>query len=298
MRFAPALLLAAGTAAVGCSSGGEPHGSPVLLGVYWITGAQPTLVWNGADGGVVTAPPAAQEVDFVFDRLLDGSRVENTIMENGIQVPMSKAMPPITVSWPDFATAMSAPPFSDQVFYNSEPFPLSGGATAYVLLQPTLPGFPSNDTITFTLDKTGLTSAYGDQMTGPSQISVMTAPLSVSFRLPSGEAAVPSNYMLPIVFSNRVAGASAIAPFVTVTAGGAALPVSFAASAADQTVIDVAPPSCLGEWPAGTPISVTVATGAPDAFGGPLAAAASATFTSIGGPSPDAGCPSADGGTD
>ena len=293
MRFTPAWLIVAGMAAAGCS-GGEPHGSPVLLSVYWITAAQSTVVWSGADAGIVTAPPAAQEIDFVFDRLLDGSRVEDTVNQNGVQVPVSKLPPPITVSWPDAATAMSVPPYADQVLYNSEPF--YGGATAYVLLQPTLPGFPSNDTITFSLDKTALTSAYGDQMTGPSQITVTTAPLSVSFRLPSDTTQVPSNYTLPIVFANRVAGASAVAPFVTATAGGTALPLSLAADAADRTVIDASGPSCLGGWPSGTPITITVAAGAPDAFGVPLATAASVTFTSTGGST--GACPAGDAGAD
>ena len=70
----------------------------------------------------------------MFDRLLDGNRIEDTVTQNGMQTTVPKAMPPITVTWPDAATAMSTPPFADQVLYNSEPF--YGPATAYVLLQP------------------------------------------------------------------------------------------------------------------------------------------------------------------
>src|SRR5580692_372517 len=201
MRSRPLLLLAAALAIASCSSNSDPHGSPVLLYVYWLSGGTRTPVWTntGSDASTQAAPvPAAgQEVDFVFDRLLDGSRAENT------------AMPPITVGWADAATAMSTPPFSAQVSYNSEPF--YGGTTAYVFLQPTEVGFPSSDTIIFSLDKTGLTSAYGDQMIGPAQISVATAPLSVSFRLPSvsdGFATVATSDKLPVVFSSRVAGAA------------------------------------------------------------------------------------------
>jgi hypothetical protein len=292
-------LLAAALTTVGCSSSTDPHGSPVLLYVYWISGGVRTQVWanTGSDASPQAAPvPAAgQEVDFVFDRLLDGSRIEDTVTKNGVQMPVPKAMPPVTVTWPDAATVMSTPPFADQVFYNSEP--IYRGATAYVFLQPIQVGFPSSDTITFSLDKTGLTSAYGDQMLGPAQISVATAGLSASFRLPSGNdgsPAVATNYKLPVVFSNRVARAAAVESFVTVEANGLSLPVVLTADAGDLTVVYVSPASCLGGWPIGVPIDVTVAAGAPDAFGVAMTADAHTTFTAAGASTaaPDGGCSS------
>lgn len=294
----PALLLLAAAGLGACSSPSEPHGSPVLLGAYWLAAGQKTQIWTVTDP---TAPPvgvvpAGQEIDFVFDRLLDGNRIEDTVTVNGMQTTVPKSTPPVTVTWPDAATVMSAPAFSDQVLYNSEPF--YGANTAYVLLKPLVVGFPSSDSVTFTLDNTGLTSAYGDQMIGPGQISVTTGSFAASFRLPQGSsgadaaATVPFNYMLPVVFSNRVAGTSAVAPFVRASSGGAALPVMLAADAGDPTVIYVSPATCLGGWPSGQAIDVTIAAGAPDAFGVAMAADAHTTFSASGGATagPDGGC--------
>ncbi len=291
-------MLAVGLAA-GCSSPQEPHGSPVLLNVYWIVGGKPQLVWDMSGSTAAPALPAAQEIDFVFDRLLDGNRIEDTVTQNGVQTTVPKSMPPLTVSWPDMATAMSVPPFSPRVIYNS--LPLYGGATSYVGLQATPPGFPAADTVTFALDKTGLTSAYGDQMIGPAQIPVTTAPLAASFLLPSaGDAstAVPPSYRLPVVFNNRTAGTAALAPFVHAEVNGTALPVVLTADATDPTVIYVSP-ACLPGWPTDVPIVAEVAAGAPDAFGAPLAAAAITTFMATGPQvaGPDGGCPGADAGS-
>jgi hypothetical protein len=304
MRSALLPLAAAGLCA--CSSPSEPHGSPVLLGAYWLSAGQKTQIWTITDptAPAVEVGAAGQEIDFVFDRLLDGNRIEDTVTVNGTQTTVPKSMPPITVSWPDAATVMSTPPFTDQVLYNSEPF--YGPSTAYVLLKPLVVGFPSSDTVSFTLDKTGLTSAYGDQMIGPTQISTATGPFSASFRLPQGSsgadaaATVPTNYMLPVVFSNRVAAPSAVEPFVHVSGDGATLPVVLTPDAGDPTVIYLSPASCLGGWPAGVTVEVTIAAGAPDAFGVPLASDAHTTFTASGAGTtpPDGGCGQVDAATD
>ena len=189
---------------------------------------------------------------------------------------------------------MSTPPFSEQVRYNSEPF--YGAATSYVLLQPSVVGFPSSETITISLDQTNLTSAYGEPMIGPSQISVTTGPFSASFRLPAdsdGSASVPTKFPLPAVFSNRVASAASVEPFVHVEANGLPVPVVLAADASDRTVVYLSPASCLGGWPVGVPINVTIAAGAPDAFGVAMAGDAHTTFIAAGvAPvAPDGGCP-------
>jgi hypothetical protein len=296
------LLLAAALTAA-CSSDGEPHGSPVLLSVQWISGGTRTPVWTPTQTGLVQVSAAGQEVDFVFDRLLDGNRIEDVVTQNGVETTVPKATPPITTSWPDAATVMSTPPFSDQVRYNSEPY--YGAATAYVLLQPALVGFPSSDTITFSLDPTNLTSAYGEQMIGPSQISVTTGPFSASFRFPTGSdgsASVPTKSPLEVVFSNRVPGAATVAPFVHVQANGLALPVVLAADASDLTIVYLSPASCLGGWPVGVPIDVTIAAGLPDAFGVAMAGDAHTTFMASGvaPAAPDGGCPvtAVDGGVD
>jgi hypothetical protein len=299
MRPGPLLLLAAGLTAA-CSSSGEPHGSPVLLSVQWISGGGRTQVWTPSEAGMVQAPAAGQRVDFVFDRLLDGNRIEGVVTQNGVQTTVPKATPPITTAWPDAATVMSTPPFSDQVRYNSEPF--YGPATAYVLLQPAVVGFPSSDTITFSLDKTNLTSAYGEQMIGPSEIAVTTGPFSASFRLPGGSASVPPNFSLPAIFSNRLASAASVEPFVHVEANGLPVPVMLAADASDLTIVYLSPASCLGGWPVGVPIDVTIAAGVPDAFGVAMAADAHQSFMASGlAPvAPDGGCPvtATDGGAD
>jgi len=299
MRFGRVVLLAAGLAA-GCSSAQEPHGSPVLLNVYWIVGGQPKQVWGISSTGLVQAPPGAQEIDFVFDRLLDGNRIEDTVSQNGGETTVPKATPPITVSWPDETTAMSAPPFADNVLYNSEP--LYGGTTAFVFLQPTAIGFPSSDTVTFALDETGLTSAYGEPMIGPSEISVETGPFSASFQLPmdgDAAAAVPQSFMLPVTFSNRIAGASSVAPYIHLSANGQEVPFSAVGGASGGTTVYLSPASCLGGWPAGVPIEAKVAAGAPDAFGVPMPADATTTFMAVGSTGvPDGGCRAADAAVD
>jgi hypothetical protein len=298
MRSSSALLLAAGLMGAACSGNTEPHGSPVLSQVFWIASGKGTLIWTfGADPPLApTVPAAGQEIDFVFDRRLDGNRIEDTVTTNGVEITVPKATPPITVDWPDFSPTT----FGDQVLYNSEP--LYGGATAYVLLRPTLVGFPTSVTVTFSLDKTGLTSAYGDQMTGPAKIDVATGPFSATFGLPGGSdggsALVPAGFMLPIVFSNRAGSAAALAPHVQVTAGGRTLPFTLAVNSSDPTIVYLSPASCLGGWPSDASIEVTLLAGLPDAFGGGLTANVGTSFMAAGGTSSgrDGGCPVADAG--
>jgi hypothetical protein len=299
MRGRTALLIAAGLAATACSSAGEPHGSPVLTQVYWIAGGKRNLVWTLASDPtlVALAPPAGTEVDFVFDRRLDGNRIEDTVTTSGVEMTVPKSDPPITVDWPNFSAAS----FADQVLYNSEPS--FGGTTAYVLLQPVQVGFPSDDTVSFSLDKTGLTSAYDDQMTGPAQIDVMTGHFSATFGLPAtgyAPVSVPASFMLPIQFSNRTGSLGDLAPYIRAQAAGRDLPVSLAPSSADPTVVYLSPASCLGGWPSSAPIEVILLAGLPDAFGGGLAATTTTTFTASAGatPVPDGGCTAADAGAD
>jgi hypothetical protein len=291
-----ALLFAAVLLGAGCSGSGEPHGSPILLQTFWVTSGQRFLVWTlDADPTLVTTVPAgAQEIDFVFDRRLDGSRIEDTTTVNGMPTEVPKAMPPVTVGW----DGLTPGTFADQVLYNSEP--LFGDSTAYVFLQPLQIGFPSVETVTFSLDKTGLTSAYGDQMTGPAQIPVTTGPFSATFGLPSsvdGSIAVPANFMVPIQFSNRPASTDALAPYVQVTSGGQDLPVALAPNPSDPTIVYVSPASCLGGWPSGVPVEVTLLAGLPDAFGVGLAAITDVSFEApTGGDHPDGGCSLPDAG--
>ncbi|HXJ21585.1 MAG TPA: hypothetical protein VMT03_15275 [Polyangia bacterium] len=275
----------AAVAMLGCSSASSPpHGSPVLLDVYWISGGQRTLVWAAplADGGgslAVTVPPAGQQVDFVFDRRLDGSKIEDSVTQNGVTVQVPRATPPIGVSWDGGVD--STPPFTDQVFYNTEPF--YGGSTAYVFLRPGTTGFPSSNSVVFTFDKTALTSAYNEPMIGPDQIAVATGPFTATVRaLSAGDAgsAVPTSYMVPIAFTNRITPA-AVAPFVHASSAGVAVPITVTGDTSDPTVV-YATSACAGGWPTAAPITVTIDSQAPDAFGGLLQTAASGTFTAVG----------------
>ena len=277
------VLLVAAAALLGCSSSNAPpHGSPVLTDVYWIAGGQRSLVWapGAPDGGLaVVVPPAAQEVDFVFDRRLDGSKIENTVTQNGLSTQVPVATPPVIASWTGGAD--STPPFSAQVLYNTEPF--YGGTSSFVLMQLAQPGFPSSNSVVFTLDKTALTSAYDEPMIGPDQVVVATGPLTATVRtLSTADAAsvVPTSFMVPIAFSNRVT-ASALVPFVHASAASGAIPVTLSGNASDPTIV-YATAACAGGWPTAGPVTVSVDSGAPDAFGGLLAAAARGSFTAAG----------------
>ena len=84
--------------------------------------------------------------------------------------------------------------------------------TSYVLLKPLAVGFPSSDTVTFTLDPTGLTSAYGDPMVGPSRISVAPARSRRRSGCPGADGSDGGGHAsrraicCRSLFSNRVAG--------------------------------------------------------------------------------------------
>lgn len=284
------LLAAAAIALLACDKQPQaPHGAPVLLQVVWEVAGVPTLVWSrDADAAVAPlAMPAASKIDFVFDRRLDGARVEDTVNDR----PVPKADPPITVAWPDMETVMSDPPFAAGVFYNS--LPDWGPATTSAFVQPAIAGFPSGTPVTFTLDSTGLTSVYGEPMDGPGTITVMTAPLAVT--VPTSSAIVSTAYRAPIVFSTRAAAKDALLPFVRVTAGGAAQAFDLARDGSDSKRVLVIPVGCMGAWPPGTRVDISVDPGAPDGFGRPAVAVATGSFTTA----PivvDGGCGLADAG--
>jgi hypothetical protein len=288
------LLVAALTAALGCESQPEaPHGSPVLLQVVWEVAGAPTIVWSrDPDAGVAAqVTPAGSKIDFVFDRRLDGARVEDTV-DGG---PSPKADPPITVGWPDMDTVMADPAFAANVFYSS--LPAWGPGTSFAFVQPRLAGFPSATPITFTLDPNGLTSVYGEPMDGPTTITVMTAPLQVT--LPKGMATVPTSYLAPLVFSTRAPAKETLKTFVHLTANGKALSFEPAIDVSDTKRLYLAPGAdCGGTWPPSARVDIAVDVGLPDAFGRPLMTAETGLFsTAQAAPSgADGGCGPADGG--
>jgi hypothetical protein len=259
----------------------------VLLEVLWEVDGLSQRVWSrDPDAGLsTTAPATAMAINFVFDRRLDGARVEDTVDGN----PVQKANPPITVGWPDMAATMSDPPFVADVFYNS--LPNFGPRTTYAFVRPHITGFPSATPITFQLDPNGLTSIYGEPMDGPTSITVTTAALTVT--LPNTSATVPTSYLAAITFSTRAPAGPALAPFIKVAAAGVGLSFALAPDAGDATRIYIAPAGCPGGWPPGVRIDITAAAGSPDGFGRPLAAAVTGSFLTA----PIGGCSSFDAGT-
>lgn len=255
--------------AIGCGSGPEaPHGSPILTQVFWLAGGVRTQIYGGDPDAAPTAavPGSLSELDFVFDRRLDGNRIETEV--GGVAVP--NAEPAVTATWPDMDTVMSDPPFAADVLYNS--VPLFGGESAYVFLRPHDLGLPSGTTVTFHLDKTKLTSAYGDPMTGPDAIQVEIAPLAVLPGSPSSSDALSiraSDFALRVVFNDRPAAPPALTPFARVTAGGVPVPFSIGADSSDRRAIFIRPGGCDRRWPAGAVVDVRFDPGLPDAFGVP-----------------------------
>jgi hypothetical protein len=252
-------------AALGCEKKIEkPHGAPVLLEVYWEVKGIPTRIWSrDADASVMTTvPPQGTRVDFVFDRTLDGARIEDTVDGSSA----SKANPPVTVSWPDMATVMSDPPFAADVLYNS--LADWGPGTSYAFMKPHLAGFPATTTVTFNLDANGLTSVYGEPMDGPTTISVTTGSFTVTF--PSGTATAPTSYRVPLTFTTRAPRKAALMPFIHVLNGVIPLAFDLANDNGDSTLVSIIPQDCNGNWPAGISLTIFADKGLPDAFGRPL----------------------------
>jgi hypothetical protein len=269
-----------------------PHGAPTLLEVLWEVDGVPTLVWSlEADASVApVAPAGGTKVDFVFDRRLDGARVEDTVDGN----PVPKADPPITVSWPGITdTAMSDPPFVGDVFYNS--LPDFGIGTTYAFVRPRIPGFPSATAITFMLDPNGLTSVFGEPMNGPTAITVNTTPLSVA--LQTSTATVSTSYMAPIVFSTRAPAGPILKAFIHLAVGSAAVPFDVVGDTTNAKRVFLVP-ICSDGWPSNSRIDITVEPGLPDGFGQPLAAGAKGSFMTsrTAGPPVDGGCGPIDAG--
>jgi hypothetical protein len=274
-----------------------PHGAPVLMTVYWNAAGSRVVAWSPPavpdPSQVASAPPFATEIDFVFDRRLDGNRVEDSITEGGVTMERSKAVPPITVASPSGLTV--------EVLYNS--LPLFGGSSSYVLVQPQPAGVPSGSTVTFALDRSNLTSVYGEPMLAPDSVSIVTDAFTVAPVLPGGapDAGAPptvgATFQLPLSFSNRPADAGVAAPFVHARAGGADLPVALVSDPTKPTFLYLVPAACGGMWPGGATVDVTIDAGLPDTFGVPLGAGAAATFVvGAGGAPSDGGCGAPDAG--
>jgi hypothetical protein len=223
-RWLLAIFSALG-AAGGCGNS-APHGPPVLQQDYWEThGGVQTLVWSSiaADAGITNlVAPAATQFDLVFDRVIDGSKVEDTVTVNGVSHQQPKMVPPVKVSWPGMDPGSTDPGFYLSVWYNSVRLPPAPVNSSYVYGRQTASNpfagsqavatkpssYPSNTTISICINPNGITSQYDEPMAALSlemsskcpvaaddpaaswpAVTVMTAPFAVAINPPPG--AVP-----------------------------------------------------------------------------------------------------------
>jgi hypothetical protein len=178
-------FLGALAAAGGCGNS-APHGPPVLQQVYWEThGGVQTLVWSSiaADAAITNVvAPAATQFDLVFDRVIDGSKVEDTVTVNGVPHQQPTAVAPVTVTWPGMGAATD-PGFYLSVWYNSVRLPPAPQNSSYVYGRQTASNpfagsqavttqpssYPSNTAISICINPNGITSQYGEPMAALSQ---------------------------------------------------------------------------------------------------------------------------------
>jgi hypothetical protein len=269
----------------------------VLTQVFWDVGGQQLLVWSFDQNPAIVSPvpPFASQVDFVFDRRLDGSKIEDIVTVNGVTMARPKDMPAVHVKWPDMGTAMSDPPFHIVVDYDSSP--RFGGVSSYIFARPDVPGFPASDTLSFELVPGLLTSSFDEPAVLPPSIPVKTSALVVTIG-PSTAPVWPS-YQLPLSFSNRLPAVPATSPHVHVRTGGADVPYKLLADSSLASRWYLAAADCLGSWPPATKLEVTIDADFADAFGGKLGQPATATFsTSASGAAFDASCSVQPGATD
>jgi hypothetical protein len=297
MKVRRILAVAAACALGGaCSSSpAEPHGSPVLTQIYWIAGGVQSLAWSLDKDPTITSPlpPNGSEIDFVFDRRLDGAKIEDLVTMNGVTVAVPKEPAAVHVTWPNMGTVMSDPPFHITVDYNS--VPRYGGVSSYIYARPDEPGFPSSTTVTLDLVPTLLTSAYNDPAVLPDPPATVKTSAFAAI-LVSTTSAVPPSYQLPLTFNNRLPQVPVTSPHVQVTAHGAAVPYKLLADANVGSRWYLAAADCLGGWPAGTTFEVTLDADFPDAFGGTLGQPSVFTFTTLAGAAATSTCPPPDGG--
>jgi hypothetical protein len=281
----------------------EPHGTPVVLEIDWVSTTGRTIVYAAASDAATTAsvPGGAGEIDFIFDRRLDGTRIEDVV--GATSVP--KADPPITVTWDGMNGASDADggadgsvdggvagDFSDLVYYSSTPVPGGPVGSSYVYLRPHTLGFPSATAVKFHLDLNGLTSAYGEPIKEPEYVTVMVAPMVVLPDDPSSSDALPTfaqSAPFSVRFSNRLAPAAALAPFAHARVDGVDLPVVLGIDGQDPTRLLLSAAPCLGGWPSGAVVNVTFDAGLPDAFGVPTSMALIGGSFMVAGTALDAG---------
>ena len=314
-RWAIAMLGVLGALSAGGCSDSAPHGPPVLLQVYWESrGGVQTLVWSKdpTDSAVTTdhLPPAATQFDLVFDRVIDGSKIEDTVIVNGVSTQVPKATPPVSVSWPDMLDANqqvvepAGQNYGLTVWYNSVHLSAPGVAanTTYVYGRE-VPSYPSNTTLSINIPAANITSKYNEPMEQVDPIMLTTAPFSLAINptanaptanAPMASAAddagvpsptyVPTNFWVPLQFNNIpvdvVHFADRLPQYLHVTQNGVPLSAGqyrLQASTSDPTLILLQPGS-IQIWDSGARLDVTVTADLPDVYGAVLGQDMTASF--------------------
>jgi hypothetical protein len=126
--FALALGAAAAAGALGCDSG-VPRGAPVLLNVYWQSGSIQNVVWSPTTdpSSPPLVAPGPVQFNLIFDRVLDGSKVENTVPVIG-GIPGATAEQAKTCPPPDGGGAADADT-SGQPDAQADALPPAGAGT-------------------------------------------------------------------------------------------------------------------------------------------------------------------------
>ncbi|HEY2900215.1 MAG TPA: hypothetical protein VGL59_06550, partial [Polyangia bacterium] len=227
------------------------------------------------------------EFELIFDRRLDGDKIEDTVIEGGVTYTIPKLMPPVTVTWDGMPLRTDQGAVGLSVAYNSLNLPGEDPGTTYIFGHP-LVGFPSSTTLTFHFDKTSITGTGHVPMIGPDAVSVTTGPFTVSIAVPAGgdggaAAMIATDYQIPLVFSNRPAATPVLKPFVSLTIDGTAADFALVVNNdGDLTTVYLGPPQLGTLWPPGARLELAVNAGLPDIFGAPLATSASASFVTKG----------------
>jgi hypothetical protein len=193
--------------------------------------------------------------------------------------------------------AQAVPMFNLAVWYNSVPLSSAGAGTSYVYGRET-PSYPSNTTVSITIDATKITSKYGEPMAQLPPITIATEPFSVAINPapgsttapaadPGADAGTPSptyvpiNFWVPLQFNNiPVDLATRLPQFVQVRQNGVLLTAGqyrLQASASDPTLILLQPGS-IQVWDSGAQLDVTLAAELPDVYGSMLGTPATASF--------------------
>ncbi len=289
-RLAPEMVLCVAIAGLaGCSdpNNSVPAGPPVLTSWSVVDNATGASLDVTADGSAIQVSGFVH-LNALFDRLLDGSSV--TALDGGtdqgtpdaVLIDVSPPLPAVALTVNSIYTPNGAAPGMVLVF--------SPGPSIATTVMPT---FPSNSTITATMNKTKVRSKKGEPFTASGDLAsgtltFQTLPFSVAITAPMGDAnpdagadagpppVSPMMQAVTLAFTNLPGD---IQSSITVTVNGTAYTDFTVAPESNPTILDVTP---MTTWPANATIVVAVGATAADALGVAIDAAANATFTTSG----------------